>query len=279
MCELFGAYGWKLGVRDMKYILDHLVVRGINHLVPHAFSMREYPDFDCPPHFYARGHNPQFKHFAYLMHYANRLCHIFNGGRHVAPVTVLYHGESEWTGEYMKIQKPARVLTENQIDFDFVPIDMLNDLESYNGKLDQRHLMINGEAFKCLVIPYSQFITKELAAFINNSADLEIIFVDGRPEGISNLVDQEEASNLLKAVDRCKVVSLGDLASELRTEGIYDIKLKKPFKDLTYYHYVKEHNIYMFQNESAHETFSGEIELANGEFAIVYNGLENKFEN
>ncbi|MDR4946740.1 glycosyl hydrolase [Neobacillus cucumis] len=278
MCELFGAYGWKLGVRDMKYILDHLVVRGINHLVPHAFSMREYPDFDCPPHFYARGHNPQFKHFAYLMHYANRLCHIFNGGRHVAPVTVLYHGESEWTGEYMKIQKPARVLTENQIDFDFVPIDMLNDLESYNGKLDQRHLMINGEAFKCLVIPYSQFITKELAAFINNSADLEIIFVDGRPEGISNLVDQEEASNLLKAVDRCKVVSLGDLASELRTEGIYDIKLKKPFKDLTYYHYVKEHNIYMFQNESAHETFSGEIELANGEFAIVYNGLENKFE-
>ncbi|MED4229170.1 glycosyl hydrolase [Neobacillus cucumis] len=278
MCELFGAYGWKLGVRDMKYILDHLVVRGINHLVPHAFSMREYPDFDCPPHFYARGHNPQFKHFAYLMHYANRLCHIFNGGRHVAPVAVLYHGESEWTGEYMKMQKPARILTENQIDFDFVPTDMLNDLESYNGKLDQRHLMINGEAFKCLVIPYSQFITKELAALINNSADLEVIFVDGRPEGISNLVDQEEASNLLKAVDKCKVVSLGELASELRTEGIYEIKLKKPFKDLTYYHYVKEHNIYMFQNESAHETFSGEIELANGEFAIVYNGLENKFE-
>ncbi|MBM7652396.1 glycosyl hydrolase [Neobacillus cucumis] len=278
MCELFGAYGWKLGVRDMKYILDHLVVRGINYLVPHAFSMREYPDFDCPPHFYARGHNPQFKHFAYLMHYANRLCHIFNGGRHVAPVAVLYHGESEWTGEYMKMQKPARVLTENQIDFDFVPIDMLIDLESYNGKLDQRHLMINGEAFKCLVIPYSQFITKELAAFINNSADLEIIFVDGRPEGISNLVDQEEASNLLKAVDKCKVVSLGELASELRTVGIYDIKLKKPFKDLTYYHYLKEHNIYMFQNESAHETFSGEIELADGEFAIVYNGLENKFE-
>ena len=25
MCELFGAYGWSFGVRDMKYLLDHLL--------------------------------------------------------------------------------------------------------------------------------------------------------------------------------------------------------------------------------------------------------------
>jgi hypothetical protein len=278
MCELFGAYGWKLGVRDMKYILDHLVVRGINYLVPHAFSMSEYPDIDCPPHFYARGNNPQFKHFAHLMRYANRLCHIFNDGKHVAPVAVLYHGESEWTGEYMKMQKPARLLTEDQIDFDFVPVDMLNDLHSYNGKVENNSLKINGEEFKCLVIPYSQYITKELASFIKNSNGLEIIFVGGRPEGISNVADRKEDTELLEATKECKVVPLSDLVYELKTRGIYDIQLKKPFKDLTYYHYVKENNIYMFQNESAYETFSGEIELSIGEYAIVYNGLENKFE-
>ncbi|MEH7131071.1 sugar-binding domain-containing protein [Neobacillus drentensis] len=278
MCELFGAYGWKLGVRDMKYILDHLIVRGINYLVPHAFSMREYPDFDCPPHFYARGHNPQFKHFAHLMRYANRLCHIFNGGTHVAPVAVLYHGESEWTGEYMKIQKPARVLTENQIDFDIVPVDILADLSSYNGKVENQQLKINGEDFKCLVIPYSQYITKELATFINNSDGLQIIFVDGRPEGISNVVDQTEAAELLRATEDSTVISLSNLANELRALAIYDIQLNKPFKGLTYYHYRKENNIYMFQNESQYETFSGEIELTLGESAILYNGLENKFE-
>ncbi|MFB3159880.1 glycosyl hydrolase [Neobacillus sp. 179-J 1A1 HS] len=279
MCELFGAYGWKLGVRDMKYILDHLIVRGINYLVPHAFSMREYPDFDCPPHFYARGHNPQFKHFAHLMHYANRLCHIFNNGIHVAPVAVLYHGESEWTGEYMKMQKPARVLTENQIDFDFVPIDILSDLGTYNGIVENNALHINGEEFKCLVIPYSQYITKELAAFIKKAEGLEIIFVDGGPEGISNIVDRQEESDFFGAIKKCKVVALSKLASVLNAEGVFDIQLKKPFKDLTYYHYMKENHIYMFQNESAYETFSGEIELTNGEFAIVYNGLENTFEN
>ncbi|MDT8860218.1 hypothetical protein N0O92_08225 [Alkalihalobacillus sp. MEB130] len=278
MCELFGAYGWKLGVRDMKYILDHLVVRGINHLVPHAFSMREYPDFDCPPHFYARGHNPQFKHFAYLMQYANRLCHIFNGGTHVAPVAVLYHGESEWTGDYMKMQKPARVLTENQIDFDFVPIDMLSNLGSYNGKVENDRLFINGEEFKCLVFPYSQFITKELAEFIIENKSLDFIFVNQRPEAISNEVEATVSKKLLEAMNECKVVPLDDLANELKANGMYDIQLKKPFKDLTYYHYVKETNIYMFQNESAFETFSGEIELPISGSVVVYHGLENKFE-
>jgi hypothetical protein len=118
--------------------------------------------------------------------------HIFNSGTHVAPIAVLYHGESEWTGEYMKMQKPARELTENQIDFDFVPIDILSNLGSYNGKVENSALHINGEEFKCLVIPYSQYITKELAAFIKNSGNLEIIFIDGRPDGISNLVDGQE---------------------------------------------------------------------------------------
>lgn len=278
MCELFGAYGWKLGVRDMKYILDHLIVRGINYLVPHAFSMRDYPDLDCPPHFYARGNNPQFKYFSYLMHYANRMCHIFNGGIHIAPVAILYHGESEWTGNYMKMQKPARALSENQIDFDFVSMDILNELTTFNGKINDRYLEINNEKFECLVIPYSEYITKELALFISNNPQLEIIFVDGKPSGISNEIDVIIEKELLDSIEVCKVVGLDKLATGIRKNGIYDISLKQPFKELTYYHYVKESNIYMFQNESAYKIFSGEIELTIDNSALIYRGLENKFE-
>lgn len=61
MCEAFGAYGWNEGLKTMKWIADHLVSRGINYIVPHAFSPKAYPDFDCPPHFYAHGHNPQYR--------------------------------------------------------------------------------------------------------------------------------------------------------------------------------------------------------------------------
>jgi len=280
MCELFGAYGWKLGVRDMKYITDHLISRGINYLVPHAFSMREYPDYDCPPHFYARGNNPQFKHFAKLMQYANRLCHLFNGGTHIAPVAILYHGESEWTGEYMKMQKPARVLAEHQIDFDFVPIDMLKQLDNYNGKVEQELLTINGEQFSCLVLPYSQYITKELAAFIRDAVDLDIIFIDAAPEGISNELNEALSDELLVAARLRKVVAIDKLADYLIEKGHYDIRLTSEFKHLTYYHYKKNQHLYMLQNESSYEVFRGQIELPTGEHeqAIIYDAFEQTFE-
>lgn len=58
MAEVFGAFGWHEGLREMKWIADHFLVRGVNWFVPHAFSMAAFPDWDCPPHFYAHGQNP-----------------------------------------------------------------------------------------------------------------------------------------------------------------------------------------------------------------------------
>ena len=96
MCEIFGAYGWGEGVRLEKYLLDHFMVRGINHFVPHAFSAKEYPDPDCPPHFYAHGNHPQYRHFGALMAYSNRVLELLNGGvilpwetRELSPITVM----------------------------------------------------------------------------------------------------------------------------------------------------------------------------------------------
>jgi len=80
MCEIYGAYGWGTGVRTMKYLTDHFLVRGVNVYVPHAFSPKEYPDPDCPPHFYAHGHNPQYRHFQRLMMYMNRVCNLISEG-------------------------------------------------------------------------------------------------------------------------------------------------------------------------------------------------------
>lgn len=154
MCELFGAAGWKTGVRDMKYILDHMLGRGINKLVPHAFSMAEYPDADCPPHFYAGGNNPQFSHFANLMKYANRMCELLSGGAHLAEVAVLYHADAEWGGNCMLIQKPAKELLQNQVEFDIVSADMLINPAEYGGSVDKDSFFLNGQQFFTLVIPY-----------------------------------------------------------------------------------------------------------------------------
>lgn len=91
MCEIFGNYGWKEGVRLEAYLADHFMVRGINHFVPHAFSPKAFPDPDCPPHFYAHGHNPQYRHFGELMRYMNRICNLISGGRHESEAAILYH--------------------------------------------------------------------------------------------------------------------------------------------------------------------------------------------
>lgn len=65
MCEAFGAYGWVEGLKLMKWITDHMLSHGVNLIVPHAFNPKEFPDWDCPPHFYAHGNNPQFPYFKY----------------------------------------------------------------------------------------------------------------------------------------------------------------------------------------------------------------------
>ena len=109
----------------MKWIADHMLVRGINWFTPHAFSMAPFPDWDCPPHFYAHGNNPQWPHFGQLMSYMNRTATLLSGGYARRPVAILYHADAEWAGNAMPIERVAAELTRAQIDFDFVPAEVL----------------------------------------------------------------------------------------------------------------------------------------------------------
>ena len=70
---------------------------------------------------------------------------------------VLYHAEAEWSGgKYMPMDKVARHLTENQIDFDLVPIDSLKGAHIEHGKL-----LLNQEKYPCLIVPYSEKLPKD----------------------------------------------------------------------------------------------------------------------
>ena len=284
MCELFGAYGWSFGVRDMKYLLDHLLVKGVNYLVPHAFSMAEYPDPDCPPHFYARGNNPEFPYFARLMKYANRMCDLLNGGRHVASVAVLYDGEADWTGRNMPMQKVIRQLLEHQIDLDIVSLDMLDDLAAYNGRLDGRKLYINGVEFQALIIGYAKEIPGRLAAFVEKAGEFPVIFVDGKPEmvigkgGHTGRLADKDGDGCTSGMIGGEVVALSELAAELKARGFADIAVDTEFKSLSFYHYNKDRQIFVFQNESATEVFSGTVTLPTAEPVVYYDAMEDIYE-
>lgn len=212
MCEIFGNYGWAEGVRLEKYLADHFMVRGINNFVPHAFSPKPFPDPDCPPHFYAHGHNPQYRHFGELMRYMNRVTTLTGGGVRTAPVAVLYHGEAEWAGKAMLSQKPARALAEAQIEYDCIPCDVFAEPERYKTVLGSP-LRINTQSYRALVVPYAQFVTADFAkaAAELHRLGLPVLFVDGLPAGVC-----DGDGSLLGPLADCRVLGLKELVPEMK---------------------------------------------------------------
>lgn len=137
MCEIFGAYGWGETINQMKWLLDFMLVRGVNYFVPHAFNPRT-EDSDCPPYFYHNGENPTYSAFCELMKYAENMC-VKLSSPYKINVSVLYHAEAEWSGShYQPMDEICKLLTESQIDFEIVPSEYLSNTES-----------------KVLIVPYA----------------------------------------------------------------------------------------------------------------------------
>lgn len=129
MCEIFGAYGWGETINQMKWLIDFMIVRGVNYFVPHAFNPRTN-DSDCPPYFYHNGENPLYSAFGELMKYTEDLCRKLTSPYKIK-VSVLYHAEAEWSGApYQSMDELCKLLTENQIDFEIIPLEYLSNAES-----------------------------------------------------------------------------------------------------------------------------------------------------
>lgn len=274
MAEVFGAYGWHEGVKLMKWLTDHMLVRGVNHFVPHAFTGKKFPDNDCPPHFYAHGNNPQYRYFGILMEYMNKMSNIFNGGKSKPTAAILYHAEAEWTGEYMLTQKPARVLTQNQIDFDIIPTDVFKNKGYFKTRVNENnYLEINEVEYKALIIPYGQYISKYIKDFVveAKNTNIDIIFIDKLPEG---LYDSKDGT---KGIEHVNVISLEKLSEYMLEKGLYEIKALTYEPYLRYYHYDKDNleRIMLF-NEDPHKTINTEIEINSKENIYLFDVMENK---
>lgn len=277
MCEIFGAYGWGEGTRLMKWLTDHFLVRGVNVFVPHAFSPKAFPDPDCPPHFYARGHNPLYRPFGLLMRYMNRMCHVLSGGVHRCTAAILYHAETKWMGESMYIQKPARELADNQIDFDFLPADTWSKENPYQAGMKDGRLTVNEEEYRCLIIPQSEALPFDAAVFAAEAAKagFSVYFVDALPQRVLD-AQGNDYKDLCAALQSFTVVPLGELGARLRNDQMNEITLSKPFPMLRHYHYEGENHLYYFNNEDVSETFDGEITLPNSGIPVRYDALDNR---
>lgn len=241
MCEIFGNYGWQTGVPAMKYLADHFMVRGVNYFVPHAFSPREYPDSDCPPHFYAHGNNPQYRHFGQLCAYMNRVCSLISGGELHIDVAIYYNAESDWAGECMAMDEPARRLYDAQIDYLFLPLDEI-------GQADR---------FRYVLVPYADYLPEELDGLDN------IIYLEQLPENLSGKSKHADC-----------VVPLDGIAAFLKNQGIAVVSLLPGNNRIRCMHYTGAEDLYYFVNEGK-EAYHGVFKISEKQGGYWYDPWEN----
>ncbi len=259
MCEVFGAYGWAEGLPTMKWLLDFLLVRGVNHFVPHAFSP-QFPDRDCPPHFGAEGHDPQFEGFTALMRYANKAAHLLSGGRHVARAAILYHAEGEWMNGIdgiMPMSTPARLLSDAHIPYEIVPRDALLEAAVADGGVT-----VGEETFRAVVVPYAPRLPADLLAGLAELADggVKILFAGGLPEGA---VGEATAPD--------------DLAERVREACGDDVAFPDGCGQLNHLHIVRDgSDVFMFFNEEPSRRAAVEVRLPVGGECVCLKLLEDR---
>lgn len=260
MCEVFGAYGWAEGNTLQKWLIDFLLVRGINHFVPHAFAPR-FPCPDCPPHFGFAAFDPQYEGFCKLMGYTNRMSHLLSGQDviHHADVAVLYHGEAEWMnnslsmsanrnlGKYMLTQEVAKALLDEHISYDILCADVLTG----RAKIRDGMLAVGEERYHCLILPYAEQLPEPLCRWIASAVR------DGLPVFMAVRGRIEDMFPVLSAIPEMKTVSLRELPQCLQDEGFISLCVQGDFSLLRHYHVSRGGaDFYFFFNENAAETAS-----------------------
>ena len=261
MAEVFGAFGWHEGLREMKWIADHMLVRGINWFTPHAFSMAPFPDWDCPPHFYAHGNNPQWPHFGQLMSYMNRTATLLSGGHATCPIAILYHADAEWAGDAMPIERVAAELTRAQIDFDFVPAEAFEDAGRYEVSIADGTLAVNGCRYRAFVMPGASFIGAATARAVGRmmAAGVMVLAVDEVPGALYDADGTAELSDLAATPP-------ADVAAALARAGLQTVVTDTPQPWLRALRYERAGETYvMLVNEHPRERIACTVAFAQGD--------------
>ena len=271
MCEIFGNYGWAEGLRMEKYMADHFLVRGINFFVPHAFSPRKFPDPDCPPHFYAHGHHPQYRHFGEICGYMNRVATLTSSGKHCVPVAVLYNGESEWADSgAMAFEVPLRALYDRQIDCHVIPADVFAEKAYYQTKMGNP-LVVNGQVYHGLVVPETKALPMTAARGLEELAGLgfPVFFVNKRPGVIAETGCQLSESLLKLPV--LPLESLGDSFEDLKLP----VPKPKPANDrIRILHIQGDTPVFFLVNEGT-EDFVGTVTFPVTDGCFLYDPWDN----
>lgn len=227
-CEVFAVYGAIAGSRLRKYVYDHLLVNGINEMIP------------APPAIPGAEYESSFLENRYV----NRMCHLLHKTRPVIKTAVLYHAEAEWyQGRFQRFQKPGGELARHQISYDVIPADVFEDTVFYRTDFSDG-LTINGNRYEALVVPGSDAVSRTVADFLKVAEDKKfpVIYCDYAPKVIAQTGEKI-------GCDYGKVIPLCRMADELERVIDRDISIRTYCPDIRYAHFTgKEGQFYFLFN-------------------------------
>lgn len=118
---------WYFTGGDMKWYIDWLGVRGVNLFVPHAFyySVEGKRSGERPPD--VGQNNIWWKHYNYFSDYIKRISFLMTDSANCARIAVLCDNNNVPYDEVMP-------LYENQIEFNYLPIQLLDRGHAENGR-------------------------------------------------------------------------------------------------------------------------------------------------
>lgn len=145
--ECFGCCGpegsqWGMTLTDVRWMLDFLLVRGVNLLCPHAFFYEMDPAIsaqDRPPD--VGPNNYWWPHFRTVADYITRMCGINAESEDAVELAVL-------TGSEHLPWAATKELQRHQIPFHYLEID---DLEK--GRIENGALVVAGHTYRAIIAP------------------------------------------------------------------------------------------------------------------------------
>lgn len=196
LTETFGESGWRLTLRDMKWMADWQIANGVNYFVPHAFyySVADRRKKDSPPSEFIQ--NPFWPYYRLFADYTARLTAVLTpepadqSAREAAPprVAVLYPMASVWADFVPdeKAPEPAIQAPFLQLCFslqkahrDYILVDEKTLADAETGGSG---FTVNGTRFEALIVPRLTALPADTLAAVKKIAAAAVVV--SAPNGV-----------------------------------------------------------------------------------------------
>lgn len=167
----------------------------------------------------------------------------------------------------MLMQRPARVLYDNQIDFRFVTADVFEERDFYHTEITDV-LMVNGVRHELFVVPYAEYLSLSAASGLAELIEKggQVVFVDALPHGVST------GEPLPERIKDAAVISLAELPHVAHAQR--SVVLQSKTDRVRVLHYIGAHELYFFFNEGD-IAYRSMVQLPHPVKGYIYDAWKN----